>query len=126
MSGAFALPRKRNARPSDADPRRFDLSAFAANSGANQYTVSVSDVPDYSYRRELCTRIIGALENGKRRIVVDCTNWHQLDFALLGALIRCSRAAAVQGAAFELVNLAGNLRANIHDLCLEERLGLTA
>ena len=90
------------------------MSAFAANnSGITAYTVAVADEPDFTYRRELCTGIIGALEHGKRRIIVDCSAWHHLDFGLLSVLIRCARAASVQGADFELVNLAGNLRANI-------------
>jgi ABC-type transporter Mla MlaB component len=102
------------------------LSAFATNSGINAYTVAVTDEPDFTFRRELCTSIIGALEHGKRRIVVDCSGWHHLDFGLLSVLIRCARAASVQGADFELVNLAGNLRSNIQALRLDDRLGLRA
>jgi len=102
------------------------VNLSSAQSPSAAYHVSLADAPDFNYRRELSSSIIGALEHGKRKIVVDCSAWRQLDFSLLSVLVRCARAASIQGADFELVNLTGQLRANIHALRLEERLGLTA
>jgi len=97
-----------------------------AHSTSAAYHVSLADAPDFNYRRELSSSIIGALELGKRKIVIDCSAWRHLDFSLLSVLVRGAGAAYenAQQAEIEVVNLTGQLRANIHALRLEDQLGI--
>jgi hypothetical protein len=68
--------------------------------------------------------VIEALEAGKRHVVVDCAAWRHLDFVLLSALVRCADLFSSRGALLELVNLSSELRGNIRELRLDERLGV--
>ena len=66
--------------------------------------------------------VLDALDAGRRHVVVDCEDWKQLDLMLLSALLRCAKAFARQGARFELANLSPEMRANVRELRLLDRL----
>lgn len=76
------------------------------------------------YRRELRDGVGTALDQGERRIVVDCSSWLELDLIVLSALVYCAKACDEQGAVFELESLRPDLWSRIDALRLGARLGL--
>lgn len=81
--------------------------------------------PGLAYRRELRAGIGKAVDQGERKIVVDCSSWQELDLILLSALVDCAAVCDERGVSFELEHLAEDLRSRIDALRLSERLGLT-
>jgi hypothetical protein len=88
------------------------------------YEVILTPTGDGEYSRQLREAVVGALRDGERRVVIDCRDWLQLDLRVLSSLVRCARACIDLGAAFELINLRDHLRADLHELRLDARLGL--
>lgn len=76
------------------------------------------------YRRGLRRDVHEALEQGRRRIVFDCSSWPQLDLILLSTLVNCAKDCTEQGADFELANLRTDIQDRIEALRLGDRLGL--
>ena len=75
-------------------------------------------------RRVLREDVRIAVASGRQRIVIDCTNWSELDLPLLSILIQCARECETQGVEFEIANLSPQIRANIEALRLDRQLGL--
>jgi len=75
-------------------------------------------------RRALREDVRTAVATGRQRIVIDCTNWSELDLPLLSILIQCARECAAQGVDFEIANLAVHIRTNIEALRFDHQLGL--
>ena len=75
-------------------------------------------------RRVLREDVRTAVASGRQRIVIDCTNWSELDLPLLSVLIQCARECETQGVELEIVNLSLQIRANIEALRLDHQLGL--
>jgi len=74
--------------------------------------------------REFVRTVIAELELGAERVVLDCAEWRVLDFSLLSALVRCTETFRSRGALLELANLPTEMRANIRELRLQNRLRL--
>jgi anti-anti-sigma regulatory factor len=80
----------------------------------------------HSERRQFRASVIEALCRGDRDVVVDCSEWRQLDLLMLSALVDCAELCAAQNAEFALDNLAADVRSRIVALSLGSRLGLRA
>ena len=74
--------------------------------------------------RELKRSVLAALDQGQQRIVVDCSQWSELDLSALSTLVSCARVCGQRGVEFDVANLGSHLRATIHALRLGSRLGL--
>ena len=85
-----------------------------------EHHVSISSA--LSDSRRFGRSVLEALEQGRRHVVVDCGEWKHLDLMILSALVRCAGAFASQGALLELVNLSPEMRANVRELRLQNRL----
>jgi hypothetical protein len=72
--------------------------------------------------RDFGRTLLEALDQGRRHVIVDCEDWKKLDLMLLSALVRCANVFARQGALFELANLSPEMRANVRELRLQDRL----
>jgi anti-anti-sigma regulatory factor len=77
-----------------------------------------------AYAKELRSRVTQALDDGERRLVVDCQAWDELDVPTLSSLVQCASACRAIGASFEVTNLSTQIRADVRSLQLENRLGL--
>jgi anti-anti-sigma regulatory factor len=66
--------------------------------------------------------LVEAVERGMRHVVVDCTEWRELDLGLLSALVRTADFFRSQGAKLELTNLSATITADIRALRLQSRL----
>lgn len=88
------------------------------------YHVVLTSEGGAGYSRQLRESVVRALGDGERRVIIDCRDWLQLDLRVLSALVRCARACLDLGAGFELINLREHLRADLHELRLDSRLGL--
>ena len=108
-----------------APRRNFLRSATAARVHATSMESAVPHAIVASRARDLRVRVDQALEAGERHLAVDCERWREPDVSLLSALIHCAHRSREQGAVLDLLNLSGDLRASIHDLRLEARLGLS-
>ena len=96
----------------------------AVRTYAKSFNVELPGEVNESYRRGLQSDILRALENGERRVVIDCDAWRRLDLPLLSTLIQCAKSCDNQGAMFEIVNITPEMRACIKALRLHDRLGL--
>ena len=101
------------------------MSAIAMSEHA-VYHVVLAPENSVDYPRTLRDRVVRALDDGERHVVIDCREWRQLDLLVLSALVRCARACCEFGAGFELINLRDHLRADLRELRLDERLGIHA
>jgi anti-anti-sigma regulatory factor len=75
--------------------------------------------------KELRAGIRYALQQGDRRMVVDCEAWDSLDLEMLSSLIQCVSVCREHGASLEFANMSDEVRKHVHDLQLQHRLGLT-
>ena len=74
--------------------------------------------------RDLRARVLTALQQGDRHLVVDCGALNKLDLNTLSMLIQCASACREHGASFEVANMSNHVRAEVVGLQLGERLGL--
>jgi anti-anti-sigma regulatory factor len=81
-------------------------------------------VADGRQPRQLRSRVIEALEEGGRHVIIDCDEWRALDVVMLSALVHSASACRARGATFELQNLSREMRSHIEALRLQERLCL--
>src|SRR5262245_12488963 len=86
--------------------------------------IRLESQPCASYRHELRRSVVGAIERGEKRIVIDCDEWRQLDLVMLSALVGLAVRCAEQGVLFELTSLDPDLQSRIEALRLSSRLGL--
>jgi anti-anti-sigma factor len=100
------------------------MTAPAIHPTTSSYHVEVARDVETGYSRSLRASVVQALERGRSSIVVDCSDWQQLDFSVLSALIQCANACRARGATFEVVNLSRSMRTSIEALRLDRRLGL--
>jgi anti-anti-sigma regulatory factor len=75
-------------------------------------------------RGEFGKAVVGALELGKKHVVLDCSQWKKLDLMVLSALVRCADVFSSRGATLEIVNLPNEIHAAIRELRLHHRLRL--
>ena len=75
-------------------------------------------------RGEFGKAVVGALELGKKHVVLDCSQWKKLDLMVLSALVRCADVFSSRGATLEIVNLSNEIHASIRELRLHHRLRL--
>lgn len=102
------------------------MSTIALSSATASYHVTLAPESGSHYPRALRDDVARALTTGERHVVIDCSDWRELDLRVLSALVRCARACGEIGAGFELVNLDENLKADLRDLRLEGRVGYLA
>ena len=76
------------------------------------------------HARELRLGVRRALEHGERRLVVDCGAWEEFDFMMLSSLIQCAAACREHGATFEVTSLSSDLKADVRELRLHDRLDI--
>lgn len=72
--------------------------------------------------REVGCALLEALDGGIQSVIIDCREWRHLDFVLLSALVKCADVFSRLGASLELVNLSSEMRMNIRELQLQDRL----
>ena len=77
------------------------------------------------HAKDLRSRVNQALQQGDRHLVVDCEGWDRLDLGMLSSLIQCATACREHGASFEVANMSTAIRADVAELRLGGRLGLT-
>jgi anti-anti-sigma regulatory factor len=99
---------------------------IAANveSISTAYYLELSPSGKAMEHRELKRSVLAALDQGQQRIVVDCSQWAELDLNALSTLVSCARVCGQRGVEFDVANLGSNMRATIHALRLGSRLGL--
>jgi hypothetical protein len=88
--------------------------------------VSVTDFVLGPNGRTFGRSIIDSFERGVNRVVVDCRDWRRLDFGLLSGLVKAADFSRRVGATLELVNLPSTIHADIRELRLTRRLGVTS
>jgi anti-anti-sigma regulatory factor len=76
------------------------------------------------HSQTLRARVDDALSGGEQRLVVDCGEWRNFDLAMLSSLIQCASACREHGVSFEILNLSHDIRRDVRDLGLHDRLGL--
>lgn len=108
-----------------ASRRNFLRSATASDIHATSSRSEIACPIVVDHVRDLRGRVNEALRAGERHLIVDCEAWSEPDVTLLSALILCAKRTREQGATLDLINVKGELRASVHDLHLEARLGLT-
>lgn len=85
--------------------------AFSATSVGNDVTVvRVEGQLIVGNRQELKAVVDGALEQGARKLVIDCTDTGYIDSSGLGALVTMARKAREQGGELRLAGLNEDLR----------------
>lgn len=99
-------------------------AAIAMDSQSSHFRIS-RDVPAGEQARRLRNEVRHALENGERTIAINCEAWDSFDFNTVSALVQCAAACREHSATFEVANLSSKLRADLHALQLEGRLGLS-
>jgi anti-anti-sigma regulatory factor len=94
---------------------------------AQEFSTALFEIPSRLSNgdaKELRSHVRRALEDGERRLVVDCHAWETLDLNMLSSLIQCAAACREQGATFEVTSLSSSLAADVRALNLHDRLGL--
>lgn len=99
--------------------------ATAMESVFAEHHMSIGTAFSGAYGRQFGRTVLAALDNGARHVVVDCSEWRKLDVVLLSALVRCADVFSSRDALFELVNLTPEMRANLRELRLQNRLRVT-
>jgi|SRR3954463_12519324 hypothetical protein len=75
-------------------------------------------------RRALVCDVTTALRRGVRDIVVDCSEWRELDLIVLSSLVGCSSRCVEKRVKFNLENLENGVRDAIERLNLGHRVGV--
>lgn len=88
--------------------------------------IAVSSTDTGPNGREFGRTVLEALDRGRTRVVIDCTQWGKLDITLLSALVRCADVFRRRGGELELVNVRTSIFASIRELRLDHRLGLVS
>ena len=84
---------------------------------------SIPPVCTTQQARMFRTSVNQALETGDRRVVIDCEGW-ALELGMLSSVLQCASRCRDRGVSFELVNLSADLKRNMRELLLDDRLGL--
>jgi anti-anti-sigma regulatory factor len=90
----------------------------------NSVMIPVEQNGSTDYRRSLAGRVQAELDQGSRQIVLDCSNWKELDLLLLSAVVKCADICSAKAAEFELANLKPTLKSVVDALHLSKRLHL--
>jgi anti-anti-sigma regulatory factor len=90
----------------------------------NSVMIPVEQDGSSSYRRALADRVQTEIREGHRQIVLDCSNWKELDLLLLSAVVKCADTCSQMRADFELANLKPTLKSVVDALHLSKRLNL--
>jgi anti-anti-sigma regulatory factor len=77
-------------------------------------------------RHEVIQAVEAAVAKGGHRIVLDCSNWPDVDLLVLSALLRCAEECARSRAEFELINVRADISERIRTLGVAHRLRLTS
>lgn len=100
------------------------VPAAKSNRSSSIYRLRLTDGRAADDRRRLRNLVSEALQQGKRRVIVDCEEMSDLDLMLLSALLTCATTCTSHAAQFELANLRSDLRSRIEALQLASSLGI--
>jgi len=67
---------------------------------------------------------VAAVDAGVNRVVIDCSEWADLDLMVLSSLVACATTCSEKGVEFELENLGAAVRSGVHALHVADRLGI--
>jgi anti-anti-sigma regulatory factor len=90
------------------------------------YRLKITDVVAVQWRKELHRIVVDAVENGSRRVVLDCESLSDLDLMVVSTLLNCATTCSERGADFYLENLRDDLQLRIAALQLNRRIQVSA
>lgn len=100
------------------------MTATASYLNGSSARFAIPEKHSSHHARDLRARVLNALEQGDRHLVVDCEALNKLDLNTLSMLIQCASACREHGASFEIANMSNEVRAEVLALQLGSRLGL--